>query len=288
MTATTAPLPKRKAVDEAVDRIRDGILGGDYRAGTDLPGERELSTTMGVSRLTLRAALSRLEAEGLVKPVHGSGTRVLDYRESGGVEMLGHMATLVQRGGEVPLAMLADLLELRRVVAVEVMGMAAERITEAELDDLARHLAYQAKCAGDAQQYMAADIETARKLAQATHNQAILLLSNSIMRVLVQQRGMEFTFLIDVQRAISTYKKMLALLRARDPIAARKTARRLLARLDRRLLERIAELVGVPAPKVDEARARPKVNGARTRARPDDATNGLSETKNDSDAEARS
>jgi DNA-binding FadR family transcriptional regulator len=286
MTASPAPVPKRKAVDEAVDRIRDGILGGDYRAGTDLPGERELSTTMGVSRLTLRAALSRLEAEGLVKPVHGSGTRVLDYRESGGVEMLGHMATLVQRGGEVPLAMLADLLELRRVVAVEVMGMAAERITEAELEELARHLAYQAKCAGDAQKYMAADIETARKLAQATHNQAILLLSNSIMRVLVQQRGMEFTFLIDVQRAISTYKKMLGLLRARDPIAARRTARRLLARLDRRLLERIAELVGVPAPKVDDAPARPKVPPAHAGA--DHAANALRETKNDSDAEARS
>lgn len=286
MAAIPTPLPKRKAVDEAVDRIRDGILGGDYRAGTDLPGERELSTTMGVSRLTLRAALSRLEAEGLVKPVHGSGTRVLDYRESGGVEMLGHMATLVQRGGEVPLAMLADLLELRRVVAVEVMGMAAERITEAELEELARHLAYQAKCAGDAQKYVAADIETARKLAQATHNQAILLLSNSIMRVLVQQRGMEFTFLIDVQRAISTYKKMLGLLRARDPIAARKTARRLLARLDRRLLERIAELVGVPAPKIDEGRARDRVTPAPAGA--EEATRAMTQTKNDSDAEARS
>ncbi len=280
MTESPAP-PKRKAVDEAVDRIRAGILGGEYRVGTDLPGERELSTTLGVSRLTLRAALSRLEAEGLVKPVHGSGTRVLDYREHGGVEMLGHMATLVQLGGEVPFALLADLLELRRVVAVEVMGIAAERITEAELDELARHLVYQASCTGDAQKYVAADIETARKLAQATHNQAILLLSNSIMRVLMQQRGMEFTFLIDIEKAISTYKKMLGLLRARDPLAARKATRTLLARLDRRLLERIAELVGVPPPKVDEGRAR----GAATTTTTTKATNGV---KKGSDGEARS
>jgi DNA-binding FadR family transcriptional regulator len=256
-------IPKRKAVDEAVDRIRASILGGEFPAGTDLPGERELSQTLGVSRLTLRAALSRLEAEGLVKPVHGSGTRVLDYREHGGVEMLGHMATLVQRGGEVPLAMLADLLELRRVVAVEVMGVAAERATDAELDELGRHLAYQSKCTGDAQKYMAADIETARRLSQATHNQAIVLLSNSIVRVLIQQRGMEFTFLIDVQRAISTYKKMLGLLRARDPRIARKTTRRLLARLDRRMLERIAELIGVPAPKVDDGRPRARKSVTR-------------------------
>lgn len=263
MADQVPPTPKRKAVDEAVDRIRAGILGGDYPAGTDLPGERELSTTLGVSRLTLRAALSRLEAEGLVRPVHGSGTRVLDYREHGGVEMLGHMATLVQRGGEVPLAMLADLLELRRVVAVEVMGIAAERATDEELDALERHLALQAKCTGDAQKYMAADVETARKLAQATHNPAILLLSNSIVRVLVQQRGMEFTFLIDVQRAISTYKKMLGLLRGRDPRLARKTTRRLLGTLDRRMLERIAELIGVPAPKVDEGRLRARASGVR-------------------------
>lgn len=263
MTDAASPTPKRKAVDEAVDRIRASILGGEFAAGTDLPGERELSQTLGVSRLTLRAALSRLEAEGLVKPVHGSGTRVLDYREHGGVEMLGHMATLVQRGGEVPLAMLADLLELRRVVAVEVMGVAAERATDAELDELGRHLAHQAKCTSDAQKYMAADIETARRLAQATHNQAIVLLSNSIVRVLIQQRGMEFTFLIDVQRAISTYKKMLGLLRARDPRVARKTTRRLLARLDRRMLERIAELIGVPAPTVDEGRPRARTSLTR-------------------------
>jgi DNA-binding FadR family transcriptional regulator len=266
MPELPTPPIKRKAVDEAVDRIRAGILSGEYQAGHDLPGERELSTTLGVSRLTLRAALSRLEAEGLVKPVHGSGTRVLDYREHGGVEMLGHMATLVQRGGEVPLALLADLLELRRAVAVEVMGIAAERITEAELDDLAKHIAYQAKCTGDAQKYMAADIETARRLAQATHNQAILLLSNTIVRVLVQQRGMEFTFLIDVERAISTYKKMVGLLRAGDPRIARKTTRRLLARLDRRLLERIAELVGVPAPPVPSGEGAVRAEG-RARAR---------------------
>ncbi len=60
-----------KAVDEVTRRVRAAILRGDHPVGTDLPGERELSRTLGVSRLTLRAGLSRLEAEGLVRAVHG-------------------------------------------------------------------------------------------------------------------------------------------------------------------------------------------------------------------------
>src|SRR3954468_10167463 len=101
---------KKKATEEAADQLRASILRGEFKPGTDLPGERELSVKLGVSRLTLRAALTRLESEQLVRPVHGSGTRVLDFRESGGVEMLGHLFTLAT-AGFAPASLLADLLE---------------------------------------------------------------------------------------------------------------------------------------------------------------------------------
>ena len=47
-------------------RLCDIIFGGDMTPGSRLPGEFELSRQMGVSRVTLRAALSRLEKEGVI------------------------------------------------------------------------------------------------------------------------------------------------------------------------------------------------------------------------------
>jgi DNA-binding FadR family transcriptional regulator len=67
---------RRSVAATAADAIRLRILTGRYASGQSLPGERELSEELGVSRLTLRAALSHLEAEGLVRAVHGSGPQI--------------------------------------------------------------------------------------------------------------------------------------------------------------------------------------------------------------------
>ena len=55
-------------------RLCDMIFGGDMTPGSRLPGEFELSRQMGVSRVTLRAALSRLEKEGVITRSRQLGT----------------------------------------------------------------------------------------------------------------------------------------------------------------------------------------------------------------------
>ncbi|GHO92473.1 GntR family transcriptional regulator [Reticulibacter mediterranei] len=51
-------------------------------AGQRLPGERELATRLGISRPGLRALLTRLEAEGLVRRHQGSGTYAIDQQQA--------------------------------------------------------------------------------------------------------------------------------------------------------------------------------------------------------------
>jgi DNA-binding FadR family transcriptional regulator len=75
--AAIAPVARSSVVDAVSDRLRNEILAGRIAAGSRLPSERELSLALGVNRLTLRAALARLEAMGLVVTRHGSGTRSL-------------------------------------------------------------------------------------------------------------------------------------------------------------------------------------------------------------------
>ena len=49
------------------------IQEGVYPPGTQLPSEPELASRMGVSRMTLRRALSLLIDDGLVKNIRGKG-----------------------------------------------------------------------------------------------------------------------------------------------------------------------------------------------------------------------
>jgi GntR family transcriptional regulator len=55
-------------------RIEDLLLQGRYKAGDRIPPEAELVDALGVSRVTVRAALARLVGRGLLERRRGSGT----------------------------------------------------------------------------------------------------------------------------------------------------------------------------------------------------------------------
>ena len=61
----------RSAVDEAADRLLTAIALGEFSVGERLPTERELTEALGVSRPTVRTAISRLRAIGCVEVVRG-------------------------------------------------------------------------------------------------------------------------------------------------------------------------------------------------------------------------
>jgi DNA-binding transcriptional MocR family regulator len=61
--------------------LRDRISRGEFRPGVRFPGEPTLAAELGVSRVTLRHALDRLEAEGLVErsqKVYQTSTRLAE------------------------------------------------------------------------------------------------------------------------------------------------------------------------------------------------------------------
>lgn len=56
--------------------LRALIVQGDWKDGEQLPNETRLTDMLGVSRITLRHALRRLEEAGLLRREHGRGTFV--------------------------------------------------------------------------------------------------------------------------------------------------------------------------------------------------------------------
>jgi GntR family transcriptional regulator len=62
--------------EAAQQQIRQAIIKGTFRPGSQLPGEMELGNILGVSRTVVREALRILEEDGLITRRHGVGTFV--------------------------------------------------------------------------------------------------------------------------------------------------------------------------------------------------------------------
>jgi len=79
--------------------LRDQILSGDFAGGDRLPTEAELVTEYGVSRITVRQALQKAEAEGLIHRQVGRGTFVAKRLPSTGtIRMEGSLDNLMSMG----------------------------------------------------------------------------------------------------------------------------------------------------------------------------------------------
>lgn len=72
----SAKAERKTLTDIAQQELRQAIIGGTFRPGSQLPTEAELCEMLGVSRTVVREALRVLEDEGLVARRHGVGTFV--------------------------------------------------------------------------------------------------------------------------------------------------------------------------------------------------------------------
>src|SRR3954453_17952769 len=103
-------------------RLSEEILSGRYEAGEKLPTQRTLAAELGVTMTALREALKRLEQLGLGGGRHGDAMRVTDWRANGGLDVIAHV--LFAAGG-LDRAMLADVMEARRLMLAESARLAA-------------------------------------------------------------------------------------------------------------------------------------------------------------------
>jgi GntR family transcriptional regulator len=74
---------------QIAERLRASVLAGEFRVGDKLPSESDLNREFGVSRTTARAALDKLEHEGLIVRKSGKGSIVVPKRVDQPLKALG-------------------------------------------------------------------------------------------------------------------------------------------------------------------------------------------------------
>ena len=168
-----------KLSDVIVEQMEAMILEGTLKAGQKLPPERELAKQFEVSRPSLREAVQKLSAKGLLNSRQGGGTYV---SEGLGGSFSDPLLELFRTHPEAQY----DLLEFRHALEGVSAYYAALRSTPADKELI---LKCYAELQGhhdtkDIEKEVYADVDFHLAIAAATHNMVLLHMMRSLFSLL--------------------------------------------------------------------------------------------------------
>jgi GntR family transcriptional repressor for pyruvate dehydrogenase complex len=180
MKKTLRPVSKQSLSDRLAHRIREMIRQGDYGRGDRLPSIMEMARSFGVGHPTVREALTKLEAVGVVEIRHGSGVYV--SRSDDGVLLLASpgYAPVVTR------KLLQDLIKSRMPLEMQSVAEAVEHITARHIKDMQRLLTTAGKHLADDTVLHKVNMDFHRQIAVASGNTVLLQLLD-VLRELFQR-----------------------------------------------------------------------------------------------------
>ncbi|MFM2068485.1 MAG: hypothetical protein RLZZ584_3394 [Pseudomonadota bacterium] len=202
--------------------LRRRIVSGELGQGAALPSEAEIAQRYGVHRSTVREGLRQLEQEGLLRR---GGKKLL-------VSMPHHsdLANTAERALRMRQVSFLDVWQVASALEPLCAALAAVRIGDAELDQLAGRLAALEAAVGAGASPVDADIDFLAGVAAAAHNQALQLARGPISRLMhagyaaiapaLPQSG---------ARLVDSHRQLLAALRQHDAAAAEAAMRKHLA-----------------------------------------------------------
>jgi DNA-binding FadR family transcriptional regulator len=157
--------------EETVERLGTAIRLGILAPGTRLPSERELAEQLGISRSTLRQAITTLVQSGHLESVRGRG---------GGTFVVQEPPLTEGAPGALP-ADFRETLGLRCAVETGAAVLAAEQATEEDVARLRVTIATMADAGtGDFDVYRRADVAFHIGIAEATHVPRVVALMTEV------------------------------------------------------------------------------------------------------------
>ncbi|MDY7530807.1 FCD domain-containing protein [Pseudomonas sp. Bout1] len=163
---------QRRLSDDIVEQLEGMILEGTLKSGERLPAERALAEQFGVSRPSLREAIQKLAAKGLLVSRQGGGNYVVESLGSTFSDPLLH---LLENNPEAQ----RDLLEFRQTLEASCAYYAALRATEVDRERLTAAFEELQDCYTRPDEVSrveegAADARFHLAIAEASHNAVLL------------------------------------------------------------------------------------------------------------------
>lgn len=205
-------------VQLVTDQIESMIRERRLVEGDQLPNERELCRQFGVSRTVVREAVARLSAKDLLEVRGGAG---------GGIVVRAPTAEYVSSSLSLLLSLEHDpsqhakVLEVRRLLEVEIAALAAGRRTDADLDKMAAILAAHEQVRDDRERFAQLDLDFHLAIAGATQNELFVILLDSLRGISLSIRRLGYGTPGNPERALRYHRAILEQIKAGNAKGAR-------------------------------------------------------------------
>ncbi len=211
--STLRPVGKNRVSDEILVQLTEKILDGVFRPGDKLPTERELAVRFGVNRASLREALRRMEAMGMLLIRQGGGIYVQDYVAHAGIEFL---SFLIHNGIDLSKELILDMAEMRIHVGNIMLKMAARNMNTESAAALTK--AYDDIVQADPTLRQNGELDFAfyYAVAKAAQNRIFVFILNTIRDVMSKVIGVYFEVADNPKTSVALYRELLDALKDKD------------------------------------------------------------------------
>lgn len=248
----------RRLYERIARKLAKSIEDGVYEVGQRLPSERELAQSFQVSRPTVREAIIAIELDGLVDVRLGSGVYVTHRRPPAGEEHVKDIGPF-------------ELLEARRAIEGEACALAAMRIDDEQLEQLAALIEEMRADNRHNEIVMSegADRRFHEVIASSTQNSAIIAAVQMLWDA--RARSPQSHSMDDKNRAVGLkppvdeHTLILRALKRRDPEAARDAMHKHLTRVIDNMLK-ATEVADIERARAVAAEKRRRYSDSRRRA----------------------
>jgi GntR family transcriptional repressor for pyruvate dehydrogenase complex len=205
--------------EKVTRQIEQMILADNLQIGEHLAPERELAQQFGVSRTVVRQAIHSLVAKGMLQASPRGGAVVKRPTASAVAQSL----HLFLRSGQAHLEY-SKVHEIRRLLEIEIAGLAAQRRTEDDLRRLEENLSEASAnlTTETPARFARIDITFHAVLAQATHNELFALLLDSLAEIMLEVRCSGFAVPDTPARALRMHQAIFEQVRNGEMDGARR------------------------------------------------------------------
>lgn len=226
-----SPVSANRVSAMIVEQIRTLIRDGTLKPGDRLPSERELGQRFGVSRVVLREAMRILEGNGLITMRVGArgGAFVTAPTSAHIGEGIADMLTLSD-------VTATDVTEARRILEIGYVPLVCERADETDIADLLEICDRADAALADGHYPVSLSAEFHIRVAKATHNSAIEMLTRSFQGPIVMslQRAQDHDPRVGVKGA-AEHRQFVNAVKNRDVATAEAVMRKHLDRTAQRV-----------------------------------------------------
>ncbi|MFZ5943088.1 MAG: FadR/GntR family transcriptional regulator [Bacillota bacterium] len=211
-------ISKRKIPQEIAEQIITLISNGELMPGDRLPTEKKLEEMFGVSRPSIREALSALEMAEIIEMRHGEGSFIRDIDLHTHIHPLA-VNILIKSG------VVYEMLDARKAIEVNIAALAAENANEEDLGEIEKVLTKMQEEMRQGKLGEETDLSYHLIIAKASHNSILYQVMESLSELIkhCQKHTRQYSRCIPgrPQDILDQHKKIFQAIAERNPKKAK-------------------------------------------------------------------